>query len=175
MARTSVDVGDGAAAHAEGALAPHAMALQQFRIVFNAVKTHFQQVERKVGVGGAQVWALSVIRERPGIGVGELAAALNVRQPTASIIVRNLSQQGFVQALREGSDRRSVQLHITAEGRKVLRRAPGPFSGVLPEALQALDPPTLDLLNQGLSRLILLLDADLRAAKTPLSNLSSPH
>jgi len=170
-ARRAVGSGEAAAGRADSALEPHETALQQFRIVFNAVKTHFQQVERKAGVGGAQVWALSVIRERPGIGVGELAAALNVRQPTASIIVRNLSLQGLAQVLREGPDRRSVQLRITAEGRKVLRRAPGPFSGVLPEALQALDPETLELLNRGLSQLILLLDADMRAAKTPLSNL----
>ncbi len=151
----------------------HETVLQQFRIVFNAVKTHFQQVERKAGVGGAQIWALSVIGEQPGIGVSDLAAALNVRQPTASIIVRNLSQHGFVQAGREGPDRRTVQLHITAEGRKVLRRAPGPFSGVLPQALQALDPAALGLLNQGLSQLIALLDADVRAATTPLSSLST--
>lgn len=105
----------------------HEQVLQQFRIVFNAVKTHFQQVERKAGLGGAQVWALAIIRERPGIGVGELANALNVRQPTASIIVRNLTQQGLVEAGRDGLDRRSVQLRITTEGRKVLRRAPARF------------------------------------------------
>ena len=43
--------------------------LRQFRIVFNSVKTHFRQVEQAAGLGGAQVWALSVIRDQPGIGV----------------------------------------------------------------------------------------------------------
>ena len=42
-------------------------ALRRFRRVFNAVKTHFQQVEKRAGVGGAQLWALSVIGARPGI------------------------------------------------------------------------------------------------------------
>lgn len=152
---------------------PPERVLKQFRIVFNAVKSHFQQVERKAGIGGAQIWALSVIRERPGLGVSELAAALNVRQPTASIIVRNLVQQALVEVRREGPDRRSVQLHITADGRKVLRRAPGPYSGVLPEALKALDPVTLDLLHRGLSQLIPLLNADVDAATTPLSSIST--
>lgn len=162
-----------AVAAADSGPPTHEAVLQQFRIIFNAVKTHFQQVERKAGVGGAQVWALAIIRERPGIGVSDLATALNVRQPTASIIVRNLSQQRFVEAGRDGPDRRSVQLHITAEGRKVLRRAPGPFAGVLPEALQALDPATLDLLNTGLSQLISRLGADVGAATTPLSRLGA--
>jgi len=46
--------------------------LRQFRQIFNAVKTHFQQVEKKVGLGGAQVWALNVIRDAPDIGMGNL-------------------------------------------------------------------------------------------------------
>ena len=31
------------------------------------MKTHFQQVERAAGLGGAQLWALSIVRDRPGI------------------------------------------------------------------------------------------------------------
>ncbi|HWJ96252.1 MAG TPA: MarR family transcriptional regulator, partial [Telluria sp.] len=50
-------------------LVPATRVLRQFRIVFNAVKTHFRQVEREAGVGGAQLWALSVIERTPGIGV----------------------------------------------------------------------------------------------------------
>lgn len=145
--------------------------LQQFRIVFNAVKTHFQQVERHAGVGGAQVWALSIIRDRPGIGVNDLAKALNVRQPTASNLVKGLSQQALVEVRREGPDRRAVQLHATAEGRGVLKRVPGPFAGVLPEALAALHPETLQRLEQDLQQLIRHLDVDHKAAGIPLAQL----
>lgn len=145
--------------------------LQQFRMVFNAVKTHFQQVERKVGVGGAQVWALSVIRDRPGLGVNDLAAALSVRQPTASNLVKSLASQGLVEVRREGSDRRAVQLHVLPPGRAVLRRAPGPFAGVLPDALAALQPDTLLRLEQDLDVLISKLGADERGRTIPLANL----
>ena len=149
----------------------HAKVLQQFRIVFNAVKTHFQQVERQAGVGGAQVWALSIIRDRPGIGVNGLAAALNVRQPTASNLVRNLSLQSLIEVRREGSDRRAVQLHATATGRRMLKRSPGPFSGVLPQALAALDTQALQRLETDLATLIGHLGADESAATTPLAQL----
>lgn len=145
--------------------------LRQFRIVFNAVKTHFQQVERKAGVGGAQVWALSVIRDRAGIGVNDLASALNVRQPTASNLVRNLAQQGLIEVRRDGPDRRAVQLHVLPEGRKVLRRAPGPAAGVLPEALASLDAASLRRLEADLDKLIRLVDADERAGAIPLAQL----
>lgn len=152
-------------------LAQHEAVLRKFRVVFNAVKTHFQQMERRAGVGGSQVWALAEIRGRPGIGVNQLAAALNVRQPTASLIVRSLTQQALVESRREGPDRRGVQLHITTAGRKILRMAPLPHQGVLPRALQALDPDTLVLLDQGLSALIAQLGADPDGATTPLADL----
>jgi DNA-binding MarR family transcriptional regulator len=161
----------GSRMHTPDASEAPARVLQQFRIVFNAVKAHFQQVERKAGVGGAQVWALSVIRDRPGIGVNDLAAALNIRQPTASNLVKSLSRQALIEVRREGVDRRAVQLHATLEARKVLRRAPGPFTGVLPEALAGLDPKTLRRLEADLNELIGRLDTDEAAAKIPLAHL----
>ena len=77
---------------------PAARVLRQFRQIFNAVKTHFQQVEKKVGLGGAQVWALAVIRDRPDIGVGDLARAMNIHQSTASNLVRTLVERELVTA-----------------------------------------------------------------------------
>ena len=50
--------------------------LRQFRQVYNAVRTHFQKVEKIVGLGGSMVWALSLVRDRPGIGVRGLAEAI---------------------------------------------------------------------------------------------------
>jgi DNA-binding MarR family transcriptional regulator len=145
--------------------------LQQFRIVFNAVKAHFQQVERRAGVGGAQVWALSIVHDRPGLGVGELANAMSVRQPTASNLAKNLAQHGLIEVRRDGPDRRAVQLHILPEGRSMLRRTLGPFAGVLPQALASLDDASLRRLETDLAQLIKALGADDSAAGTPLAQL----
>ncbi len=119
------------------------LVLRQFRQVFNAVKSHFQQVEKTVGMGGAQVWALSVVREQPGIGVGALAKAMSVHQSTASNLVRTLIEREMIVAVKQGADRRAVQLNLLPAGAKVLKNAPGPFAGVLPDALKALSPDTL--------------------------------
>lgn len=143
---------------------PAARVLRRFRVVFNAVKTHFRQVEKKAGVGGAQVWALSVIRDKPDIGVNDLARAMDVHQSTASNLVRSLVDQELVAALKNGNDRRAVQLRLLPAGAKVLRRAPGPFTGVLPQALANLDAQTLSRLDKDLGKLIAALDADERAA-----------
>jgi len=169
-ASTSTATALGVANRADAA-DPAARVLRRFRLVFNAVKSHFRQVEKQAGIGGAQLWALSIVRSRPGIGVNDLARAMDVQQSTASNLVKSLSQRELVAAEKRGLDRRSVQLRILPAGRRVLRRAPGPFSGVLPEALSELDPKTLQRLDADLGKLIEALGTDERAARTPLAQL----
>ena len=148
-----------------------ARVLRQFRVVFNAVKTHFRHVEQAAGLGGAQVWALSVIRDQPGIGVKELARTLDIKQSTASNLVRALLERDMVAATRDGPDRRTVALHLRDAGAAVLARAPAPFAGVLPDALDELDAATLARLESDLGQLIKLLGVDGDAATVPLADL----
>jgi DNA-binding MarR family transcriptional regulator len=148
-----------------------ARVLRQFRQIFNAVKSHFQRVEKKVGLGGAQVWALSVIQARPAIGVSDLARAMNIHQSTASNLVKTLVERELVVAERQGTDRRAVQLQLLPAGRRLLRRSPGPFAGVLPDALAALDAKTLKRLERDLAQLLAVLQPDEAAADIPLAEL----
>lgn len=148
-----------------------ARVLRQFRLVFNVIKTHFQQVEKKVGIGGAQVWALHVVHQNPGIGMHGLARAMDVRQPTASNLVKSLVDQKLLEVRKEGPDRRAVQLHVLTGGLDILQRAPGPFAGVLPQALVSLDAATLVRMEQDLGELIGLLGANERAAGIPLAQM----
>jgi DNA-binding MarR family transcriptional regulator len=149
-----------------------AQVLRRFRQVFRAVKTHFQQVEKQVGLGGAQLWALGIVRAHPGIGVGELARAMDIHQSTASNLARGLIERELIAAEREGADRRAVQLRLLPAGARVLRKAPAPFSGVLPNALRQLDVQSLERLNRDLERLIAQLGvADTRAGRVPLAEL----
>ena len=145
--------------------------LRRFRLVFNAVKTHFQQVEKQAGIGGAQVWALSVVAAQPGIGVGALAHGMDIHQTTASNLVRALVAAGHLASQRCEKDRRSSRLHITPTGTALLARVPGPFSGVLPEALAQLDPLTLARLDSDLAALLALLQPDRRAERIPLAEM----
>lgn len=145
--------------------------LRRFRSVFNAVKTHFQQVEKQAGVGGAQLWALSVIHAQPDIGVGGLSQAMDIHQTTASNLVKALVTADLALAVRDAADRRAARLRLTAKGMRVLKKAPGPFAGVLPEALAALDEQTLARLDQDLGTLLQLLQADERAEGIPLAQM----
>jgi DNA-binding MarR family transcriptional regulator len=93
---------------------------------------------------------------------------MDVHQSTASNLIRTLLEQELVALKKTGQDRRTVQLHVLPAGTRVLRRAPGPFSGVLPEALAGLDRQTLTRLDRDLGKLIAVLHGDDRAAAVPL-------
>lgn len=145
--------------------------LRRFRVVFNAVRTHFQQVEKQVGIGGAQVWALSLIQQQPGLGMSELAKCMDIHQSTASNLVKSLLRKQLISNSRATQDRRHVHLHVTQTAQQLLAQVPGPFEGVLPQALNQLPVSTLERLDQDLQELTRLLKADDHAAHLPLAQL----
>ncbi len=161
-AKTRADAGQEACAETQKQV------LRRFRIVFNAVKTHFRQVEKSVGIGGAQLWALSLIHECPGIGTGDLALAMDIHPSTASNLVKALVEQKLVATSKSESDGRAVVLTVLPAATKLIKKAPAPFSGVLPDALARLNPATLKRLDKDLGQVIALLEADEQAANTPL-------
>lgn len=155
-------------------LSPQAQSvLRQFRILFSAVRSHFAHIEKLTGVGGAQVWALSLVQRHPGMGVGELARAMDVHQSTASNLVRSLTSRGLLSSTRSGVDRRAVQLLVTAQAQPLLDKVQGPIQGVLPDALERMDPAALHRLHQDLQGLIALLgdEVDASAANRPLADM----
>lgn len=150
---------------------PAVQVLRQFRVVFNAVRTHFQQMEKQTGIGGAQVWALSEIGANPGLSMNSLARSMDVHQSTASNLVRQLVKRELVLTEKSTADRRGVCLYLTPAANVLLKLVPGPHQGVLPQALRQLPPETLAHLSRGLSELIPALHADDSASNTPLADL----
>ena len=147
--------------------------LAQFRVVVKSIRRHYQDVERRAGLSGAQLWALSEIAKRPGCQVGQLARALAIHQSTASNLVRVLAKLGLVARQRRGRDQRHVQLAPTKKGLRVLKSAPQPLMGVLQQALSNLPAASLDSLHEQLARLIKVMRVkSLQAARsTPLSEI----
>ena len=147
--------------------------LEQFRIVFKSIRRHYQSVERRAGISGAQLWALAQVAGRPGVTVGDLAKSLAIHQSTASNLLRRLEGLGLVARQRRGKDQRVVALFATPQGLKVLKRAPQPLSGVLQQALSDLPAGNLEVLRRELRKLITAMRTkDLEAARTtPLSDI----
>jgi DNA-binding MarR family transcriptional regulator len=152
-------------------VASPAKVLRRFRVVFNAVRAHFRQAEKEVGLGGAQIWALAVIKAHPGIGMGGVASHMEIHQSTASNLIKALLRKELISLTKAADDRRNVCLKILPAGSRLLKKAPGPFEGVLPQALGEMNPQTLQRLDRDLGELITLLNTDESAAQTPLAQL----
>jgi DNA-binding MarR family transcriptional regulator len=142
---------------------PSARVLRQFRLIFSSIRRHFQTIEKVAGVGGAQIWALSLIAQTPGLAVTQLS------QSTASNLVRALLNAGFVHSEKSVHDKRMAELYPLPEGLKLLKKVPGPYTGVLPMALGELAPETLSNLERDLDALIKKLDVDEVSAQTPMA------
>jgi len=152
---------------------PMALAvLKQFRLIYGSVRQHFRDVEHRCGVSGSQLWLLHEIARTPGCGVSELAARLSIHQSTCSQLVEKLEAKGLMVKQRKLDDQRRVGLHLSEQATAVLGLAPGPFEGVLPQALQGLTDETLEQLHFNLAQVIAqLTDRDEHAAERPLSDL----
>jgi len=150
---------------------PAARVLRRFRRVFSAVRSHFREIEKHAGIGGAQVWALSLVEQHPGLGVKDLALAMDIHPSTASNLVKALVARQLIDAVRLPSDRRAIQLHLRPGGALVLGKVPRPMAGVLPAALAGLDQGTLERLDQDLGQLIGRLGGDAKSARIPLAEL----
>ena len=148
-----------------------ASTLRHFRVIFNSVKSHFQSIEKHAGIGGASIWALSIIQQSKVVTIKKLASEMDIQQSTASNLVKGLLTLEYVSIEKDTVDRRISNLTITEAGKKILKRAPGPFSGVLPSAISQLDEQTLIELNKNLARLVKRISADTKSQAIPLANL----
>ena len=147
--------------------------LEQFRIIVKSIKRHYQDVERRSHLKGAQLWALAQVAENPAATVGDLARALAVHQSTASNLLRALEREGLVMRERQSRDQRQVRLFATKKGLKLLKGAPRPLIGVLQQALSELPPARLHKLHGELAHVIVLMKSKAIAAarELPLSEM----
>jgi DNA-binding MarR family transcriptional regulator len=153
--------------------APSSMAvLKQFRELFRVSQRHFQRLEARCGISGAQLWALSEVGRRPGSTVSELARSLSIHLSTSSNLLDKLERQALIRRERRSADQRIVRIYVTAAGKKVLAKAPKPVEGVIPDALAKMGAPALRRLHRDLEELLQL--AAVRSSRAAMKPLAEP-
>lgn len=81
------------------------------------------QVMQPLGLTGAQADALSVIASAEPLALKDLGELLIAEGGHPSRLIDRLVDAGLVARTQEGSDRRRVQLALTAKGRKIEKQA----------------------------------------------------
>lgn len=108
----------------------------------------------------SQLLALHELDHRPGLSQRELAAGLGLEKSSVSRMVADLEANGLVERHRDPDNRRLYRLAITAEGRRLHRRA----AEVLHERYQrwaaAMTPGEREGLAAGLPALLRVMHAD---------------
>ena len=146
--------------------------LGEFRLIFKSARKHFNSVQDRAGVSGAQLWVLSAIDRTPGMRVTELAKSMSIHQSTASNLVERLERNKLIVRQRDDEDQRVVRLQLTTAGKKIVAKAPGPPEGILPHALKQLSFQDLLELRAKLVKLTgHLVIRDARGKTTPLSEM----
>lgn len=146
--------------------------LKKFRIIYGSVRQHFREVEQSCGVTGSQLWIMQEVANTSGIGISDLADRLSIHQSTCSQLVEKLVTRKLIIKERSREDQRRVGLRLTDEAAALIKKAPSPAQGVLPEALWALSMETIQTLNTSLEKVIEQLQiSDDKLAEKPLSDL----
>lgn len=146
--------------------------LQHLRELYRASQQHFQRIEARCGLSGAQLWALSELKARPAATVSELASALSVHLSTASNLLDRLEDRKLIRRHRGPPDQRVVRVTVTPEGEAMLELAPRPVEGVIPDALARMPKEALARLDRDLESL--LQRAQVRNPAAAMKHLAEP-
>jgi DNA-binding MarR family transcriptional regulator len=113
-------------------------ALDALRRIVRALGISARTAERSVGVTGAQLLVLQLLRDSPARSLNEVAEHTFTHQSTVSVVVDRLVTRGLVTRRRSTEDARRLVLTLTPAGHVALRRAPPPAQVQLIGALDAL-------------------------------------
>ena len=114
-----------------------------------------REVSEALGMSFARTRAIRRLAQRP-MAMGELAAAMGIDPPNATVLVDDLEAQGLVRRRPHPTDRRAKLVEPTRKGRAAARKA---------EAILATPPP-------GMSRLGA---ADLEALRRILATVKASN
>ena len=105
-----------------------------------------REVSEAVGLSFGRTRAIRRLARRP-MSMRELAEALGMDPPNATVLVSDLESLGLVRRMPHPTDGRAKVVEATRKGKDVARRADA-ILATPPPALSALDPEDLDALRR---------------------------
>lgn len=140
--------------------------VQTLRRLFRAIHEYSKEIQKKSGLSGPQLWALTILKAQAGLSARELAARMFVHPSTVTGIVNRLVRKGAVARTIDDRDRRGVCLSATRSGGRILKTTPPPVQVGLTRALAALPPRRLRDLRTSLVKIARGTEADRVQAPT---------
>jgi DNA-binding MarR family transcriptional regulator len=132
----------------------------RLRPVLLRLARELRKEARAFGITGGQAGLLAVVERHARIGLGRLAAEEGVSPPAMSKHIDRLEEAGLVRRVAGASgDRRRVEIELTTEGKRLLRRVRSQRTAWLAARLEQLGPNELAAVDRAIEPLSELLAA----------------
>lgn len=106
-----------------------------------------------------QFLALVVLKDRPGITMGELCERLYLACSTATDLIDRMEKNGYLERNRDPDDRRVIRLSITEKGQNIIDQVINARRRYVDSILKQLTQKEIDQLAQALEKLDALMVA----------------
>ncbi|TCS67420.1 MarR family winged helix-turn-helix transcriptional regulator [Primorskyibacter sedentarius] len=100
----------------------------------------FYQTLSEHGLRPGEFSVLWLLYETPGIRQGALARHLRIKRPHMTKMIQNFEERGLVTRTVPDSDRRGMELRLTAKGHKFVEERQEAFFNFADSELDRLDP-----------------------------------
>jgi DNA-binding MarR family transcriptional regulator len=112
----------------------------QIRITHRMLQRYRQVLVAPHGVTAGMWYFLRVLWSQDGLTQRELSRRVGTMEPTTLVALRAMERDGLIRRVRNGGDRRKVNIYLTAKGR-ALEKALLPLAiAVVDKAVNGLSP-----------------------------------
>ncbi|MBL8022638.1 MAG: MarR family transcriptional regulator [Leptospirales bacterium] len=106
-----------------------------------------EEVFSSFGLSGGQFGTLETLLHLGPLCQKELGEKLLSTEGNVTVIVQNLEKRGLIERVRNTDDQRFVTVHLTDEGKKLIRKAFAAFLKELVENLEHLSDADLEAIS----------------------------
>ncbi len=125
-----------------------------------AIDLHSRYLAREYELTTPQLICMRILEKRSMSSLGKLAEEMSISQATLTGIVDRLSARKLVTRRRKSSDRRSIVISLTQEGKDLVRQAPSPLQESFTRKLRALPSENLTIILAVLRHIVRMMDAE---------------
>jgi len=134
--------------------------MQSLRRIVKAIQDYSHEVSGKFGITGPQLWALKTISQNESMSLSDLSARMYLHPSTITGVIDRLEKKGYVTRNRDRVDRRVIYVQLTAEGRRLSKRAPNPAQGKMIYGLKRLKKGELNLIYDSVQELVEIMEVE---------------
>lgn len=152
--------------------------IDNLRRIFQVVNEYSKIAEKDTGLTGPQLWAIKVIAQWAPIRVSDLARRMYLHPTTVVGILDRLESRELVCRTRSTTDRRVVEVNLTAQGKQLVEKAPEVAQGLLVKGLEVMPNERLSYIGGALNDLVSILgaqDMPPRLLLSPEINIPKAH